>query len=343
MDIAGVREALRREPFQPFDICLADGRRVPVRHPDFVAVGKRRIIVIQPDDSSMFIESLLIASLDYDSKRYDQMSRGKLDSATTALVSQQLPPIEELRRTASAFSPDIIAAQFGPDSTMPDAAVCLQDAVNTLAEARYALSEALAHKIWYLEKAEQKDEFAAVFFRRFYADDAALRLYSAGEHLANAVTTMLEIEEKELKPHKKGKTSRQAIVGCYLGTEKPNHPVTAAISILDKLPEWKNTRKYRGDWVHSQPALLKGTGIVYKRHKRRWQISLDGKHRELHFGGGDEPEYSIEDLLSYVQPALSKFAETCNTVVQFYVGLLQSHGITVSQDERGSRMGFKIL
>ena len=68
MDLEGVREALHREPFKPFDICLADGRRISIRHPDFVAVGKRRIIVIQPDDSSLMIEPLLIVSLDCNSE-----------------------------------------------------------------------------------------------------------------------------------------------------------------------------------------------------------------------------------------------------------------------------------
>jgi hypothetical protein len=63
VDLEGVREALHREPFRPFEICLADGRRLPIPHPDFVAVGKRRIIVIQPDDSSLMIEPLLIGSL----------------------------------------------------------------------------------------------------------------------------------------------------------------------------------------------------------------------------------------------------------------------------------------
>ncbi len=66
MDLEGVRLALHREPFKVFDICLADGRRIPVRHPDFVAVGKRRIIVVQPDDSWLVVEPLLIVSLDFD-------------------------------------------------------------------------------------------------------------------------------------------------------------------------------------------------------------------------------------------------------------------------------------
>ena len=75
MDLEGAREALHGEPFKAFTICLADGRRIPVRHPDFVAVGKRRIIVIQPDDSSMFIEPLLIVSLDFNGDGPSQTNR----------------------------------------------------------------------------------------------------------------------------------------------------------------------------------------------------------------------------------------------------------------------------
>ena len=81
MDSEGVREALHREPFKPFEICLADGRRVPVRHPDFVAVGKRRIIVVEPDDSWSVIEPLLIVSLDYNGERPRRTSRRKKDKA----------------------------------------------------------------------------------------------------------------------------------------------------------------------------------------------------------------------------------------------------------------------
>lgn len=80
MDLEGVREALHREPFKAFDIRLADGRKVPVRHPDFVAVGKRRIVVIQPDDSSMFLEPLLIVSLDFNGERPPQKNHRKKDT-----------------------------------------------------------------------------------------------------------------------------------------------------------------------------------------------------------------------------------------------------------------------
>lgn len=77
MDLQGIREALHRQPFKPFEIRLADGRGISIRHPDFVAVGKHRIIVVEPDDSWSVIEPLLIVSLDYDGKRRSRTSRGK--------------------------------------------------------------------------------------------------------------------------------------------------------------------------------------------------------------------------------------------------------------------------
>lgn len=64
MDIEGVREALRKQPFEPFIIRLADGRGLPVLHPEFVAVGRRRLVVIAEDDTWSFVEPLLIVSLD---------------------------------------------------------------------------------------------------------------------------------------------------------------------------------------------------------------------------------------------------------------------------------------
>ncbi|MGH7127934.1 MAG: hypothetical protein ACREIV_05160, partial [Planctomycetaceae bacterium] len=60
-----LREALHRVPFVPFRIRLADGRELPVPHPDVVAVGDRRIVVVNADDTTMFLEPLLIVSLDF--------------------------------------------------------------------------------------------------------------------------------------------------------------------------------------------------------------------------------------------------------------------------------------
>ncbi len=81
MDLQGIREALHRRPFEPFTIRLADGRKLAVGHPDFVAVGPGRAIVIGPDDSWSVVEPLLIVSLDYDGKRRPRSSRRRKDEA----------------------------------------------------------------------------------------------------------------------------------------------------------------------------------------------------------------------------------------------------------------------
>jgi hypothetical protein len=52
-------------PFQPFDIHLADGRSIPVHHPELLAVtsGGRTIGVAVEDDAIEVIDLLLVTSL----------------------------------------------------------------------------------------------------------------------------------------------------------------------------------------------------------------------------------------------------------------------------------------
>ena len=69
MDIAGIREAVHQQPFEPFSLRLAGGRGVAVPHPDFVALHPRRIIVVNEDASWSVVEPLLIVSIDYDAPR----------------------------------------------------------------------------------------------------------------------------------------------------------------------------------------------------------------------------------------------------------------------------------
>jgi hypothetical protein len=67
MQINAIREALHKQPFQPFTLRLADGRALPVPHRDFVAILGKTAVVASPqlDDSYSIIEPLLIASIDY--------------------------------------------------------------------------------------------------------------------------------------------------------------------------------------------------------------------------------------------------------------------------------------
>jgi hypothetical protein len=66
VDIAGIREALHKQPFEPFALRLADGRALFVPHRDFVAIHPRRIIVVNDDASWAVVEPLPIVSIDYD-------------------------------------------------------------------------------------------------------------------------------------------------------------------------------------------------------------------------------------------------------------------------------------
>lgn len=66
MHVDLVREALLKQPFQPFTLRLVDGRALPVPHREFVAVSNRRVVVIDPQDEGMsVVEPLLILSIEY--------------------------------------------------------------------------------------------------------------------------------------------------------------------------------------------------------------------------------------------------------------------------------------
>lgn len=64
MDLNSIRNALRQEPFKPFVLCLADGRRIPVKHPEFVAMNQRIVIVTDDESDTKILEPLLIVSLE---------------------------------------------------------------------------------------------------------------------------------------------------------------------------------------------------------------------------------------------------------------------------------------
>lgn len=40
-----LRELLEKVPFEPFTLCLTDGRKLPVHHPDFLAVTPNNRII----------------------------------------------------------------------------------------------------------------------------------------------------------------------------------------------------------------------------------------------------------------------------------------------------------
>jgi hypothetical protein len=61
-----IRKFYDAQPFQPFVIHMADGRQVPVHHPDFMAAAPsgRTVTVYQPDDTLNVIDLLLVTDLE---------------------------------------------------------------------------------------------------------------------------------------------------------------------------------------------------------------------------------------------------------------------------------------
>jgi hypothetical protein len=66
MTIDQVRQLYNAQPFRPFIIHLADGRSVPVNHPDFsmTVPGGRTTLVAQPDDRVNIIDLLLVKDIE---------------------------------------------------------------------------------------------------------------------------------------------------------------------------------------------------------------------------------------------------------------------------------------
>jgi hypothetical protein len=64
--IQQLRAAQRATPFRPFTIHMADGRSLPVPHPDFLSMSPtgRTVIIYQEDDSFSICDLLLMTELE---------------------------------------------------------------------------------------------------------------------------------------------------------------------------------------------------------------------------------------------------------------------------------------
>ena len=76
MKISGLRKLYDAEPFEPFAIHMADGRRIPVKHREFMALSPsgRTAYVYQVNDDSDVIDVALVTSL---ALKKDYAKRGR--------------------------------------------------------------------------------------------------------------------------------------------------------------------------------------------------------------------------------------------------------------------------
>jgi len=71
-----ITDAIRAEPFQPFTMHLADGRKFSVKHPEFVAHAPngRTVIWLSEKEDMEVIDVLMITSL---SSKNGRSTRGR--------------------------------------------------------------------------------------------------------------------------------------------------------------------------------------------------------------------------------------------------------------------------
>ncbi|MGO8900965.1 MAG: hypothetical protein ACLQU5_21810 [Isosphaeraceae bacterium] len=60
-----LREAIRHQPFRPFEIVLEDGRRLCIDHPEFIAVSRtgRELTFYGEQDRQHWLDARLIREL----------------------------------------------------------------------------------------------------------------------------------------------------------------------------------------------------------------------------------------------------------------------------------------
>jgi hypothetical protein len=63
MNIERIRERLTNG-FRPFTLCLSDGTKIPVPHPEFVAIGKNVVLAVGPNDRAYTLDPLHIVALE---------------------------------------------------------------------------------------------------------------------------------------------------------------------------------------------------------------------------------------------------------------------------------------
>ena len=59
MDRQAILALLGRRPFEPFVVHLSSGEQHEVRHPEVAALGKSRLIIVDPETEKMVICALL--------------------------------------------------------------------------------------------------------------------------------------------------------------------------------------------------------------------------------------------------------------------------------------------
>jgi hypothetical protein len=247
-----------------------------------------------------------------------------------------IPEAQSLQERAVHLNPVQIAMLFGPRTSRDMASVYLQDTADFLLEGHYALTQASTH--WYKRRSGRNETIRALFWAQYYLDDAVLRLYSTGEHAAGFVECYLDIKRRAMNvalgKNKDRNDSRLARLGRYCRTvSQPDLVMSRIIALVDHA-SWTFVSDYRNKWVHEQRPRLEGLGISYER-RRRWR-DAEGGSFVLGFGGGDQPDLSIQEFLDrtiHAYGLLKDVVEQCCDDLEAEVAERLSKGVSMSSED----------
>jgi hypothetical protein len=191
--------------------------------------------------------------------------------------------------------------------------VCLADSVYALQNARFALGEAHAIRLYYMQKSLKYQDEAHLWAdvrSRFYADYVTLLLSSSTEHVLNGILELLSLR-KDVKNDKQGGTFFRKALRALSGSKYPE--LEQLLSEYENLRAWDKVYDYRTNWVHNKPQRVESILLNRPRHGYIFKIFGD-TYAE---GIGPENDYDIswEDLMEVVKLTMEKLIEVSNACI----------------------------
>jgi hypothetical protein len=159
--------------------------------------------------------------------------------------------------------------------------------------------------------------------QRFFLEDAAMRLYSAAEHLAEAIASYAELDPREVKAAPK--TSQWVKVAYVLKAHASHQTFRESMLTLRRVPAWKRCVSYRNAVVHQQPPLLGGSGLAWRR-RNPWQQNADGSWTMV-VRTSDPPQEHFPGLHDAVVDSTAELVDRLGLIWDAYWERLASRGV----------------
>ena len=198
--------------------------------------------------------------------------RGGIPSDRMNQIQARLLRSLKLRNLNPCLENPLVALGSQPTKKI-QAHVRLSQGWHMLNEARSALIEAEACNVFYEEY--EPNPVEAVYWCRFYLDDAILRLCSSLEHLLRCVAFYWDLRippppnpASLVKVIKEAEKSSLPQVSGDVTTSLRalTTDTTTAKSTSPEPTDWEKCKKYRNDWVHNERPGIDGLGweVLFK-------------------------------------------------------------------------------